>query len=207
MNTRKYFCFVTDEKTVTAEKTYQFCVLPFGLSTVPREFAKTLALLVQLLRTRGVRVHAYLDHWIIRADSPDQSVLHKQQTIQLLQNLGWTINRKKSILEPSLILDFLGLHFDLEQAIVSPPDSFLDPLTSVLTRQQLHIFANKGELIPSLCSTRQWNYFTSWISLWRFFSSPHIFTDPRMWQRMPCLGSTAPALRSSGFPRKPYTIC
>ena len=32
----------------------------------------------------------------------------------------------------SCILDFLGLHFNLEQAIVSPPDSFLDSLTSVL---------------------------------------------------------------------------
>ena len=37
------------------------------------------------------------------------------------------------MLEPSRILDFLGLHFNLEQAIVSPPDSFLDSLTSVLS--------------------------------------------------------------------------
>ena len=38
------------------------------------------------------------------------------------------------MLEPSHILDFLGLHFNLEQAIVSPPDSFLGSLTSVLSR-------------------------------------------------------------------------
>ena len=124
---RKYFRFVT------AGKTYQFCVLPFDLSTAPREFTKSLALLVQLLCTRGIRVHAYLDNWIIRADSSDQSVLHTQQTIKLLQTLGWTINWKKSILEPSHILDLLGLHFNLEQAIVSPLDSFLDYLTSVLS--------------------------------------------------------------------------
>ena len=116
----------------SARKTYQFCVLPFGLSTAPREFTKTLALLVQLLRTRGIRVHAYLNDWIIRADSSEQSLLHTNQTIQLLQTLGWTIKWKKSMLEPSRILDFLGLHFNLEQAIVSPPDS-LDSLISVLS--------------------------------------------------------------------------
>ena len=33
---------------------------------------------------------------------------------------------------PSRILDFLGLHFNLERALISPPDSFLDSLTSVL---------------------------------------------------------------------------
>ena len=119
VNIRKYFSFVI------AGKTHQFRVLPFGLSTAPREFTKTLAPVVQLLRTQGIRVHAYLNDWII---------IHTQQTIQLLQSLGWTINWKKSMLEPSCILDFLGLHFNLERAIVSPPDSFLDYLTSVLSR-------------------------------------------------------------------------
>ena len=125
VNIRKYFCFVI------AGKTYQFRVLPFGLSTAPQEFTKTLAPVVQLLRTKGIRVHAYLDDWIIWADSPEQNLQHTRQTIQLLQTS--TINWKKSMLEPSRILDFLGLHFNLEQAIVSPPDSFLDSLTSVLS--------------------------------------------------------------------------
>ena len=85
MNIRKYFRFVI------AGKTYQFSVFPFGLSTAP----KTLAPVVQLLRTQGIRVHAYLDlvhayldDWIIHADSPDQSRQHTQKTIRLLQSLG-----------------------------------------------------------------------------------------------------------------------
>ena len=67
MNIRKYFRFVI------AGKTYQFRVLPFGLSRAPREFTKTLAPMVQLLRTQGIRIYAYIDDWIIRADSPEQS--------------------------------------------------------------------------------------------------------------------------------------
>ena len=124
----KYFRFVI------AGKTYQFCVPPFGLSTVPREFTKTLAPVVHLLRTQGIRVHAYLDDWIIWADSPGHSLQHTRQTTQLIQSLRWTVNWKKSMLDPSRILNFLGLHFNLERAIVSPPDPFLDSLTSVLSR-------------------------------------------------------------------------
>ena len=128
VNIHKYFRFVI------AGKTYQFHVLLFGLLMAPRKFTKALAPVVQLLSTQGIRVHAYLYDWIIRADSPEQNLQHTQQTIKLLQTLGWTINWKKSMLESSRILDFLGLHFNLEQAIVSPLDSFLDSYTSVLSR-------------------------------------------------------------------------
>ena len=37
------------------------------------------------------------------------------------------------MLDPSCILDFLGLHFNLERAIISPSELFLDSLTSVLS--------------------------------------------------------------------------
>ena len=101
-NIRKNFRFVI------AGKTYQFGLLPFGLSTAPREFTQTLAPLIQLLRTRGIRFYAYLNDWIIMADTPELCIQHTQETIQLLLSLGWTINWKKSILEPSRILDISG---------------------------------------------------------------------------------------------------
>ena len=98
------------------------------------EFTKTLAPVVQLLHTQGIRVHAYLDDWIIWADSLEQSRLYTHQTIHLLRCIGWTRNCKKSMLVPSHILDFLGLPFNLNKVIISPRDSFLDSLTSVLSR-------------------------------------------------------------------------
>ena len=109
VNIRKYFRFVI------AGTVYQFRVLPFGLSTAPREFTKTLAPVVHLLRSQGIQVHAYLDDWIIRAPSKELSLLHTQQVLQLLQSLGWTINWAKSMLQPSRILDFLGLHFNFNK--------------------------------------------------------------------------------------------
>ena len=69
VNIRKYFRFVV------AGTVYQFRVLPFGLSMAPREFTKTLAPVVHLLRSQGIQVHAYLDDWIIRASSKELSLL------------------------------------------------------------------------------------------------------------------------------------
>ena len=125
VNIRKYFRFVV------AGTVYQFRDLPFGLSTASREFTKTLAPVIQLLRSQGIQVHAYLDDWIIRATSQEQSLEHTQHIIQLLQSLGWTINWNKSMLQPSRILDFLGLHFNLEQALISPPTSHRGRIPSI----------------------------------------------------------------------------
>ena len=128
VNIWKYFHFVV------ARVVHQFRVFPFWLSKAPREFTKTLAPVVQLLQTQGIHVHTYLDDLIIRAHSRKQSLEHAQHILQLLQSLGWTINLDKSMLQPFLIPDFLGLHFNLEQALISPPDSFLPTLTNVLSR-------------------------------------------------------------------------
>ena len=127
-NIRKFFRFMISRKTC------QFRVLLLGLSTVRREFTKMLALVVQLLRRRGIRVHANLHNLIIRADSPELCSVHAQETIHLLQSLGWTINWTESLLEPSHVMKFLGLHFNLKQALLSLPSSFLETLTSILSR-------------------------------------------------------------------------
>ena len=49
----------------------------------------------------GVKLHVYLDDWLIRADTPEQAQLHAQTTIRVLQFLGWIINFEKSDLTPS----------------------------------------------------------------------------------------------------------
>ena len=87
---RKYLRFVVNKKV------YWFTCLPFGLATSPREFTKLLRPIVSLLRQQGVKLHVYLDDWLIRADTPEQAQLHAQTTIRVLQFLGWIINFEKS---------------------------------------------------------------------------------------------------------------
>ena len=48
-----------------------------------------------------MKLHVYLDDWLIRADTPEQAQLHAQTTIRVLQFLSWIIKYEKSDLTPS----------------------------------------------------------------------------------------------------------
>ena len=50
-------------------QSYQFEALPFGLSSAPQVFTKTLALLVARLRLMGVPLYPYLDNILILGES------------------------------------------------------------------------------------------------------------------------------------------
>ena len=111
---RKYLRFVVNKKV------YQFTCLPLGLATSPREFTKLLRRVVSLLRQQGVKLHIYLDEWLIRADTPEQDQLHAQTTIRVLQFLGWIINFEKSDLTPSQDFQFIRMQFNTRRFTVAP---------------------------------------------------------------------------------------
>ena len=111
---RKYLRFVVNKKV------YQFTCLPFGLATSPREFTKLLRPVVSLLRQQGVKLHVYLDDWLIRADTPEEAQLHAQTTIKVLQFLWWIINFEKSDLTPSQDFQFIGMQFNTRCFTVAP---------------------------------------------------------------------------------------
>ena len=111
---RKYLRFVVNKKV------YQFTCLPFGLATSPQEFTKLLRPVVSLLRQQGVKLHVYLDDWLIRADTPEEAQLHAQTTIKVLQFLGWIINFEKSDLTPSQDFQFIGMQFNTRRFTVAP---------------------------------------------------------------------------------------
>ena len=81
-------------------RTYQFKALPFGLSTAPMEFT-VVAKEVKLMAThQGIRIHQYLDDWLVRAKSHHICLQHTQTLVKLCQDLGWVVNIEKSELEP-----------------------------------------------------------------------------------------------------------
>ena len=104
-------------------QTYQFKALPFGLSTAPLEFT-VVAKEVQLLAIhKGIRIHQYLDDWLVRATSHRVCLQHTQDLVKICQELGWLVNLGKSELEPKQIFDFVGYQFDLRAGQVRPtPD-------------------------------------------------------------------------------------
>ena len=51
-------------------RSYQFKALPFGLSTAPMEFTVVAKKVKLMALQRGIRIHQYLDNWLVRASSP-----------------------------------------------------------------------------------------------------------------------------------------
>ena len=104
-------------------QTYQFKAMRFGLSTAPLEFT-VIAKEVKLMAIhKGIRIHQYLDDWLVRARSYQACLQHTQVLVEICQNLGWLVNLDKSELDPKQIFNFVGYQFDLKASRVRPtPD-------------------------------------------------------------------------------------
>ena len=90
-------------------KTFRFRCLPFGLCTAPRVFTKILKPAIELLRSTGIRLVIYMDDMLIMARSIQLLREHIYQMLYLLENLGFIINSKKSLLSPTQVIEFLGM--------------------------------------------------------------------------------------------------
>ena len=77
----KYLRFMVNNRV------YQFMCLLLGLATSPQEFTKLLQPVVQLLWLQGVKVHVYLDDWLIHALSPIQTRTHADLVLRVLRHL------------------------------------------------------------------------------------------------------------------------
>ncbi|MEL7079583.1 MAG: reverse transcriptase domain-containing protein, partial [Cyanobacteria bacterium J06582_2] len=102
-------------------KAFRFKVLPFGLNIAPRIFTKLGNCVVKLLRSKGVSVIAYLDDWLIWAQSQEECHRSTQLTVMTLKNLGFQINLQKSRLIPNRIFNWLGLRWNLQKQVLCIP--------------------------------------------------------------------------------------
>lgn len=89
------------------------------LFSAPRVFTKLLSPLLMLLETPGNSGNGLPRLPSFELTLP--SLL--QRTIQILQDFDWAIGFQKLVLQPSLLLEFLGLVVDTTQAKVFLPDS------------------------------------------------------------------------------------
>ena len=81
-------------------QSYQFGALPFGLSSAPWVFTKTLAPLMAWLKLMAVPVYPYLDNILIMGESPREIEQLVQATLRVLTRAGFIMNLKKSNLSP-----------------------------------------------------------------------------------------------------------
>ncbi len=93
-------------------RAYQYKVLPFGLSLLPRVFMKVAEAALVPLREQGVRILNYLDDWLILAQSQDQLCEHRYLVLSHLSQLGLRVNWEKSKLLPTQRISFLSMELD-----------------------------------------------------------------------------------------------
>ena len=110
-------------------RSYQFKALPFGLSTAPMEFTVVAKEVKLMALQKGIRIHQYLDDWLVRASTQHTSLRHTQTLVALCQELGWLVNKEKSELVPKQVFNFVGYQFDLKEGRVRPTEDRWQTLT------------------------------------------------------------------------------
>ena len=113
-NSRKYLRFCHRSQV------FQFTSLPFGLATAPQVSTMIVKEVKLMALSKGIRLHQYLDDWLIRAQSQEEAQINTKTVVDLTQSLGWIINQEKSKLKPSLVFSFVGYKYHLDSAIVKP---------------------------------------------------------------------------------------
>ena len=105
--TVKYFCFT---------------VLPFGLSSAPYIFTKCLRPLVKFWRFNGIKIVVFLDDGCGKGESLQTAKGHSLFVQTSLGNAGFVANSTKSLWEPTQLLVWLGLNWDLVSGSISITD-------------------------------------------------------------------------------------
>ena len=171
---RRYLRFVFGQKT------FQFRVLCFGLTTAPQVFTRVMAPVSVIMHRMGFRILRYLDDWLLLASSFQEILRARDFLLNLCQLLGIRINLSKSNLTPTQSPVYLGMMIRSAPLRVFPTEERLAKLTSQLeefrsARQQpasvwrslLGRMFSLSLLIPGsrlrmrslqLCLKRNWNF-------------------------------------------------
>ncbi|XP_077862457.1 uncharacterized protein LOC144344249 [Saccoglossus kowalevskii] len=112
--------------------TYQYTVLPFGLTSAPLLFTKVLRTVVALLHKNAADVNPYLDDWLIKSQNRNLICQSTERTVSLLLKLGFLINMEKSELIPTQKIVFLGMELDAEKGMIRPAQHRIDNVQNMI---------------------------------------------------------------------------
>ncbi|KAL0153042.1 hypothetical protein M9458_051641 [Cirrhinus mrigala] len=89
-------------------KTFQFKVLPFGLSLAPRVFANVVQAALAPLQQKGICVLPYLDDLLL-CTNPTKVAENLNHLLAHIAKLGFSIHQTKCQLIPGQCIQFLGV--------------------------------------------------------------------------------------------------
>ena len=82
-------------------QSHHFQALSLGLSTAPMEFTCIVKEVKLMAQSRGIRIHQYLDNWLIRVPTKESCHQGNQSLLALCQELGGIVNFQKSSWNPN----------------------------------------------------------------------------------------------------------
>ena len=108
---------------VSEGHTFQFKALCFGLSMAPQVFSRVMAPFSAILHSWGIRMRRYLDDWLVQLSFRESLLRDLQTVLGFCHELGVVINREKSHLVPSQVVQYLGVVINSQSFVASPsPD-------------------------------------------------------------------------------------
>ena len=137
---------------------FQFTSLPFRLATAPQVFTMLVKEVKLMALSRGIRLHQYLNDWLIRAQSQEEAQVNTQTVVDLTQSLGWIINQEKAELQPTQVFSFVGYEYHLDSALVKPTQERWFKLQDLILRlKSKHVLTARClmSLIGLLASTEK----------------------------------------------------
>ena len=99
-------------KFVWKGQLYKFTAFPNGLACCPRLFTKLLKPVMAYLHRLGFMSTSFIDDTLLVGLSKEECLLNVQQTMYVLQRLGFVIHPEKSVFDPVRTITYLGFVLD-----------------------------------------------------------------------------------------------
>ena len=138
---------------------FEFTCMPFGLSSAPYVFTKIIKPVISFLHQQNICVMAYLDDFLIMAESKQVCRESTAVVVNLLCNLGFIINFPKSSLLPQNRCKYLGFIFDSTNLTIELPEDKKLKLIRVIKKLinlkscRISVFAHVIGLLVSILPT------------------------------------------------------
>ena len=97
-------------------------VLPFGLSSAPFIFTKTVQCILKYLRSLGVRTACFIDDGMISSNDYDIALQQSNFVQETLNKTGFVINNEKSVWVPCKKIKWIGFEINSEIGILYIPE-------------------------------------------------------------------------------------
>ena len=119
----KYFSFPFNNQN------FSFRAMPFGLCTAPYLFTKFISPILEHLRIlHKIIIFSYLDDFLLLDKSETKLAEAIKITISTFEDLGFLINKDKSILIPTSEIQFLGVNFHLKKKTMSNSERLINKM-------------------------------------------------------------------------------